>query len=357
MDVLTVVGARPQLIKAAVVSRAFKAAGVAEAIVDTGQHYHEMLNQRLVDELRIDNIIANLGVGSASHAKQTAAIMASLDELIEGLACRPRAILVYGDTNSAIAASLVAAKLHIPLIHVEAGLRSFNRRMPEEVNRVVIDHLADILFCSSAHGVRQLATEGVTRRVFEIGDVMLDAFLSFSKEARAAGAADEVLSRIDGRPFAITTIHRPSNTDDARRLEKIVAELDATGLLCVFPVHPRIAEFANNVLKWANILLSGPLGYFEMLHLLSECQAVITDSGGLQKEAYWAKRPCVTLRNETEWVETLEGGWNKLVDPERQKLTHALKQPPSSAWRELYGNGTASAKIASHVLTFLESDF
>lgn len=354
IEVLTVVGARPQLIKAAVVSRAFKDSGINEAIVDTGQHYHEMLSRRLIEELGIANTVANLGVGSASHAKQTAAMMTALDDFLSGLARPPRTVLVYGDTNSAIAAALVAAKLHIPLIHVEAGLRSHNRRMPEEVNRVVVDHLADMLFCSSAAGVEQLAAEGVTDGVFNVGDVMLDAFLHFSQEARAGGAAADLLSRIGDRPFAVTTIHRPSNTDDRRRLESIIGELDASGLLCVVPVHPRIAGGAENIVDGPNILRWRPLSYLEMLHLLSECEAVITDSGGLQKEAYWAKRPCVTLRNETEWVETLEGGWNRLADPERENLAPLLAKAPAGEWRQLYGDGTACAQIARHVQALLD---
>jgi UDP-GlcNAc3NAcA epimerase len=343
--ILSVIGARPQFIKAAVVSRALAAAGIAEAVVHTGQHYDDAMSGRFLRELKIDNIIANLNCGSGSHATQTAEMMVALEKLMIEHADEIRAVLVYGDTNSSIAAALAASKLQIPVIHVEAGLRSFNRAMPEEINRVLVDHLSEMLFCSSGQGVEQLAREGIDKPVFDVGDVMLDAFETFAPEALDLQRP----SFINGRPFAIVTIHRPSNTDVLPRLNAIIAGLSEWGIQCVWPVHPRLRERLLGMTLPTNIKPVEPLSYFEMLASLCACQCVVTDSGGLQKETYWAKKPCITARGETEWVETLENDWNQLWNPEKVSLTELVSKKPSEAWKPLYGDGTASTRIAQEI--------
>jgi UDP-N-acetylglucosamine 2-epimerase len=343
--IISVVGARPQFIKAAAVSRGFAAAGIEERIVHTGQHYDDAMSGRFLRELGIHNMIANLDCGSASHATQTAQMMTGLEAIMLEHARTIRAVLVYGDTNSSIAAALVAAKLVIPVVHVEAGLRSFNRSMPEEVNRVVVDHLSDLLFCSSEQGVDQLAQEGIEKPVIDVGDVMLDAFQTFAPKARRTARPDFV----GASPFVIVTIHRPSNTDDPERLAHIVEALGKLGLACIWPVHPRLGDRMRQRDLPANVHCVPPLSYFEMLAVLEACRCVITDSGGLQKETYWARKPCITVRSETEWVETLEGGWNQLWDPAREPLQAVLERRPATAWRPLYGDGKASERIAEGV--------
>jgi len=343
--ILSVVGARPQFIKAAVVGRAFAAAGIREAIIHTGQHYDDAMSGQFLRELSIDNVIENLQCGSGSHATQTAQMMTGLERVMLEHARAIRAVLVYGDTNSSIAAALVASKLVIPVIHVEAGLRSFNRAMPEEVNRVVVDHLSDLLFCSSRHGVEQLAREGVTKPIIDVGDVMLDAFQTFTPQAKASSPP----AFVEGSPFALVTIHRPSNTDDPAQLRAILDALAGWGECCIWPVHPRLRERMREFDVPANVVPIEPLSYFQMLAALDACRLVITDSGGLQKEAYWAHKRCITVRGETEWVETLEHGWNQLWDPQREPIVAVVACEPTSKWRPLYGDGKASHRIAEAV--------
>lgn len=342
--ILSVVGARPQFVKAAVVSRAFAAVGVDERIVHTGQHYDDAMSGRFLRELSIDNVIASLDCGSGSHAVQTATMMIAIEKVLLEHRTAIRAVLVYGDTNTSIAAALVASKLHIPLIHVEAGLRSFNRQMPEEVNRVVVDHLSDLLFCSGTGGVEQLRREGIEKMVINVGDVMLDAFQLFTPRAIARSGA-----KLPDRPYALVTIHRPSNTDNPQRLNAIVDALAAWGTTCVWPVHPRLQASMQRMQLPENVRCVGPLSYFDTLAALARCLAVVTDSGGLQKEAYWAHKPCLTVRDETEWGETLEHGWNQLWSPARQTIAAALARGPRHSWRPLYGDGDASRRIAEVV--------
>ncbi len=343
--ILSVVGARPQFIKAAIVSRALAAAGIPEQIIHTGQHYDDAMSGQFLRELSIDNVIANLQCGSGSHATQTAQMMTALESVMLKYAATTRAALVYGDTNSSIAAALVASKLIIPVIHVEAGLRSFNRAMPEEVNRVVVDHLSDLLFCSSRNGVEQLAREGISKPTIDVGDVMLDAFRTFMPQARTSVRP----ALVDGSPFGLVTIHRPSNTDDPERLRAILDALASWGERCVWPVHPRLNERMSAIKPPGNVVLVEPLSYFEMLASLDACQLVITDSGGLQKEAYWARKSCITVRDETEWVETLEHGWNQLWDPQQEPLAAVVVRQPAANWRPLYGDGQAGRRIAEAV--------
>lgn len=347
IEVFTIIGARPQFIKAAAVSKALRDGGIHETIIHTGQHYDHSMSDVFWEQLNIPKPSVNLQVGSMPHGAQTAQMMLALEELLLSSKFQyPDAMMVYGDTNSTIAGSLVAAKLNIPVIHVEAGLRSFNRAMPEEINRVVTDHVSSLLFCSSSDAVVQLKKEGITKHVHVVGDVMLDAFLMFSKMAEAGDYLAQYQPIVKG-DFHLMTIHRPSNTDHAESLQEI---LDAVGYMnepVIWPVHPRNKEKLKTYSLPNNLHLFGPASYFEMLSLLKSCQKVVTDSGGLQKEAYWAQKPCITVRNETEWVETLEGDWNQLTGPNKEKILEALYIDPSTKWKPLYGDGQASAKISA----------
>lgn len=347
--IVSVIGARPQFIKAAVVSRAIQAAGLAEAVVHTGQHYDDAMSGQFLTQLGID-VAANLEVGSGSHAAQTADIMKGFQDFLDARARLPDAVVVYGDTNSTLAVGLVVSKIGVPLVHIEAGLRSYNRAMPEEVNRVVVDHLSSLLFCSSEVGVENLAREGVIENVHDVGDVMLDAFQYFLEQARNAPSR---MPAIPDGPFVLATIHRPSNTDDDARLQRIVDSLGGLGIPVVWPVHPRNRARLKTLTIPATVRCIDPVGYFEMLQLLEGCAAVITDSGGLQKEAHWARRPCITLRNETEWVETLEGGWNVLADVATDDLGALFARSQTAPWRLIYGDGKASARIADGLNAFL----
>lgn len=348
-SVVTVIGARPQFVKAAVVSIALKNAGVTEEIVHTGQHYDEAMSGAFIRELGIDNIVAQFACGNGTHAVQTAKMMTEFEGFLLAKASLPDFVVVYGDTNSTIAAALVASKLHIPIAHVEAGLRSFDRRMPEEVNRVVTDHLSSVLFCSSQEGVEQLRREGIESNVIDVGDVMLDAFQHFSNKAKETDSGSGPES-VGNRPYALVTIHRPSNTDVNENLTALIRELrTVSDVDFVWPVHPRLRERIKQFEIPDNVKLVEPVPYLAMLKLLSGCQFVVTDSGGLQKEAYWAKKPCITARRATEWGETLYGGWNQLYDPNKESLLDVINNAPSTPWRTLYGDGQSSIKIAEEL--------
>lgn len=344
LSVVSVIGARPQFVKAAIVSRALRSAGITERVVHSGQHYDHAMSGRFLEELGI-LLDANLEVGSGSHAQQTAQIMTRFEAYLQTLDTPADGVMVYGDTNSTVAAALVAAKLHIPIIHVEAGLRSYNRKMPEEVNRVVTDHLSQILFCSSEEGRTNLAKEGMTDGVFVTGDVMFDAFRYFSAQIQRGAMTTRVLG-VPQTDFILMTLHRPSNTDNPVFLPKLKALLEQIDMPVIWPVHPRFREAVEAVDLPSHVHRIEPVGYFEMLDLLDSCSHVITDSGGLQKEAYWAQRPCITLRDETEWVETLEGRWNVLASLDEDVLD-LLKRSPETTWVPQYGTGEACAKITA----------
>lgn len=350
LHVVSVIGARPQFVKAAIVSRALHAAGIAERIVHSGQHYDHAMSGRFLADLDIE-VDANLEVGSGSHAQQTAQIMARFEAYLVGLATPVHSVVVYGDTNSTVAAALVAAKLHIPLVHVEAGLRSHNRRMPEEVNRVVTDHLSQLLFCSSEEGRANLEREGITRGVHLTGDVMFDAFRHFSNRITPGATAARILGSERAR-FVLMTLHRPSNTDDPTFLPKLWAVLERIDIPVIWPVHPRFRAAVGAADLPAHVHQIEPVGYFEVLDLLNGCSHVITDSGGLQKEAYWARRLCITLREETEWVETLQGRWNVLASL-NDDIPELMARTPEADWVPLYGNGTASTEIASVIRDYV----
>lgn len=328
MRIATIVGARPQFIKAAVVSRALKNAGVDEVLIHTGQHYDEEMSAVFFDELELPRPAVNLNVGSGSHAAQTGEMLVRLESFLLETAS-PDFVLVYGDTNSTIAGALVASKLHMPVAHVEAGLRSFNRKMPEEINRVVTDRLSAILFCPTQTAVDNLAAEGVTDGVHLTGDVMLDATLLFADLAEQHAPAEDLADQTPGG-YVVATIHRAENTDVRDRLEGILAGLGRIKSPVILPLHPRTRVRLDGFKIPENVQITTPVGYLSMLSLIKKARAVLTDSGGLQKEAIWLGVPCVTLRDETEWVETLERGWNQIVGADADRIEAAIATPPEA---------------------------
>ncbi|MGP8329817.1 MAG: non-hydrolyzing UDP-N-acetylglucosamine 2-epimerase [Methanosarcinaceae archaeon] len=348
MKMLTVIGARPQFIKAALVSKALREAGHEEFLVHTGQHYDPKMSQIFFDEMGIPAPNINLEVGSGNHGWQTAQMLMGIENLL--LEEKPDWILLYGDTNSTLAGSLAAVKLHIPIAHVEAGLRSFNRQMPEEHNRVLTDHASDLLFCPTQRAVENLAQENITRGVHNVGDVMYDAVLAFSEisEERSTLLASLDISHKD---YFLATVHRPSNTDKPENLMAIFEAFRKLDENIIFPVHPRtrgkIANLVDDLKSFApKLKLIEPVGYLDMLSLEKNARAILTDSGGIQKEAYWLKIPCVTLREETEWVETVDSGWNILVGANREKILSAINDWVMPRKRpNLYGDGRASQAI------------
>jgi len=346
MKVVTVVGARPQFVKAAPVSRVLRQKHT-EVLVHTGQHYDHGMSQVFFDELDVPEPDVNLGVGSGSHGRQTGEMLIGLEEVL--LDRRPDWVLVYGDTNSTLAGALAAAKLQIPVAHVEAGLRSFNRAMPEEHNRVLADHCSDLLFCPTQTAVDNLAREGITRGVHVVGDVMYDAALRHGALARQRSTLLDKL-KLTGQTFALATLHRPYNTDDPARLREILAALDSLGMPVIFPVHARtrdrLAQIGNPHYALRNLQSLEPLGYLDMLALEQSAALILTDSGGVQKEAYFFAVPCVTVRPETEWVETVAAGWNRLAWGDTATILEAARGPwPSEPPPPIFGDGNACERI------------
>ena len=345
MTILTVVGARPQFIKAAAVSAILRRQA-HEVLIHTGQHYDAAMSDRFFRELDIPAPDRHLMVGSAPHGDQTGRMLTGIEQAI--LETRPDRVLVYGDTNSTLAGALAAAKLQVPVVHVEAGLRSFNRAMPEEVNRVVTDHLSDLLCCPSAAAVANLAAEGISRGVHVTGDVMRDLL------DRALPAADssvlDALGLTPGR-YLLLTVHRAGNTDDLDRLRRILTAMASAGEPVVFPVHPRTRlALASMSIGLGSIRLIEPVGYLQMLALEQHARLVATDSGGVQKEAYWLGVPCITLRDETEWTETVTAGWNRLVGSDPERLHAALTWEAPGDRPPLYGDGRAAKYITELIL-------
>lgn len=347
MKVLTVVGARPQFIKAAAVSGPLRKR-VQEVLLHTGQHYDTSMSDQFFRELDIPAPDYQLNVGSLSHAQQTAQMLVGIEAAI--LRERPDRVLVYGDTNSTLAGALAAAKLSVPLVHVEAGLRAFRRNMPEEINRVVTDHVSDLLCCPGEGAAANLRAEGITSGVHVTGDVMrdiLDRTLPHVTPARLAP-----FGVTPGR-YVLLTIHRAQNTDESGRLARLLASLArATTEPIIFPVHPRTREALKTLDPAAagSIRMIEPVGYADMLALEKHARLIVTDSGGVQKEAYWLGVPCVTPRDETEWTETVDAGWNTLVGDDVARLTTALSAGAPPATRpSLYGDGHAAEHIAGLV--------
>jgi UDP-GlcNAc3NAcA epimerase len=361
MKILTVVGARPQFVKASVVSRALARAGAQEVLIHTGQHYDDRMSKVFFDELGIPEPRVNLGVGSGSHAIQTGEAMMRLEPLCAGE--KPDAVLIYGDTNATLSGALVGAKLGIPVAHVEAGLRSFDRRMPEEINRVVADSLSSLLFCPTPTAVRNLAAEGITRGVHSVGDVMYDAALDFGAKAKTRSRILDVLG-VGEKRFVLVTIHRDFNTDDRDRLAGVIDGLAACGETVVFPAHPRVLkqlrafDLESRAVRAGNIRIIAPVGYLDMIRLEMAARVIVTDSGGVQKEAFFHGVPCVTVRPSTEWVETVEHGWNRLVEPARDRIVDAVRSArvPAATPPPLYGDGHSAERIAG-VLVGTKAEF
>ena len=345
MKIVTVVGARPQFIKAAVVSRAVRRSH-REVLVHTGQHYDAQLSDIFFRELALPHPDYHLGVGSDSHARQTARMLEGLEELL--LLERPERVIVYGDTNSTLAGALAAAKLNLPLAHVEAGLRSYDRSMPEELNRVLTDHCADFLFCPTAIAVDNLANEGIAKGVHLVGDVMYDSVL---QQTSSDDEASETLSRfgLTAGGYALATVHRAANTDDASRLESILKALASLAEPVALPLHPRTRKSmaAAGLSAASNVRVLEPLGYGDMQALEKNARCILTDSGGVQKEAFFFGVPCVTLREETEWPETVQCGWNVLAGVDSKRIVEAAKRSaPQGERPSLFGDGHAAEKIA-----------
>jgi UDP-GlcNAc3NAcA epimerase len=345
------VGARPQFIKAAAVCRALGEfeGRIAHRLVHTGQHYDARMSDVFFEELGIPSPEENLEVGSGTHAVQTGEMMKRLETSLA--ADRPDWVLLYGDTNSTLAGAIVAARLGLSSAHVEAGLRSFNRRMPEEINRIVTDRLGDLLLCPTPLAVRNLAAEGLSERARLTGDVMYDAYLVF----REAAGRHEAVARWKRGEFALATIHRAENTDDAARLDAILEALDAIAeSLCpvVLPLHPRTKKvLEERDRRPRSVTVVEPLSYLEMLLLESRARFVLTDSGGVQKEAYFARVPCITLRDETEWVETLENGCNTLAGAHTESIVAAARNAAGAGpWTPVYGHGDAGRKTLAALL-------
>ncbi len=346
MKIVSVVGARPQFIKCAPVSRELRKE-YHEILVHTGQHYDYGMSDVFFEELHIPRPDYHLEIGSATHGKQTGEMLARIEEVL--LKEEPVLVLVYGDTNSTLAGALAAAKLRIPVVHVEAGLRSFDRSMPEEINRVLTDHISDILFCPTETAVENLKREGVTEGVFLVGDVMVDALMfnrTISEESSRI-LDDLYLNR---GHYLVATVHRPGNTDVRENLTAIMKALGESGRTIVFPMHPRTRKLLQQFGLWdripGNIHVTDPLGYLDMIRLMSDAEKILTDSGGIQKEAYLLGVPCITLRENTEWVETVEDGWNVLVGADRDLILQAIEVPWNGSVQScVFGMGDASRQI------------
>ena len=344
--ITSVIGNRPQFIKAAAVSRRWRERH-DETLVHTGQHYDDEMSRVFFEELGVPAPDVELGIGSGTNTAQTARMLSALEPVLaEG---RPDLVLVYGDTNSTLAGALATAQAQLPLAHVEAGMRSFDRAMPEEVNRVLTDHASALLFCSTETAVANLEREGAAGTVHLVGDVMADVSLAFSPIAAERSRALEELGLEPGA-YLLVTAHRAGNVDDPARLERLVALIEKLPDRVVFPLHPRTAKRLDEAGLRPRLdraaTITPPLGYLDFLPLTRHARAVLTDSGGVQKEAYLLETPCVTLRDTTEWVETVEAGWNVLVDLDPEAAVAALGRPlPDGARPDLYGGGQAGARI------------
>ena len=342
--VLTVIGNRPQFIKAAAVSGPLREVA-EEILVHTGQHYDDELSKVFFDELGLPRPEHRLALGGGTNTEQTSRMLAALEPLLREE--RPALVLVYGDTNSTLAGALAAAQAGIPVAHVEAGMRSYDRTMPEELNRVLTDHASDLLLCSSTAPAEILRGEGVTGEIEVVGDVMVDVAQLLGPRAAARA---EVLQRFGVEPgrYVLATAHRAGNVDEPERLARLVALLETVPDPVVLPLHPRTAaRLEQAALRFERVETAPPLGYLDFTALLHHARAVLTDSGGVQKEAYLAGVPCITLRGETEWTETVAAGWNTLVDLDAGAAAAALEREPPDERPPLYGDGRAGQRVAA----------
>ncbi|MCW5589276.1 MAG: UDP-N-acetylglucosamine 2-epimerase (non-hydrolyzing) [Legionellales bacterium] len=361
MKIISIVGARPQFIKAAAVSRVLKTKNqIHEEILHTGQHYDENMSSIFFQELSIPLPTYNLGVGSASHGQQTGIMLEKIENIL--LTKKPNLIVVYGDTNSTLAAALASVKLHIPVIHVEAGLRSFNRYMPEEINRIIVDQVSSVLFCPTETSVSNLLREGIEKdKIHLVGDVMYDAALFYRKSAlRKQGILKE--NKLIEKNYVLATIHRAENTDNITILKLLFQQLNhlARTIPVVMPLHPRTLHILqgygllNELTK--NITLIQPVSYMNMIILESNAKLIVTDSGGVQKEAYFYRVPCITVRDQTEWVELIDSEWNLLVPQAKFNLLNQIIEDRVGHYGkniELYGAGKAANKIADIICSYI----
>ena len=351
LKILTVIGARPQFIKASVVSAAIeKTAGLEEKIIHTGQHFDANMSNIFFDQLGIPKPHHQLDINSGSHGAMTGRMLEAIEQIC--LEEKPDRLMVYGDTNSTLAGALAASKLHIPVAHIEAGLRSFNMRMPEEINRILTDQVSDILFCPTETAVKNLKNEGFDQKpiqVLNVGDVMQDSSMFFAERA----VKGEALKDVPENNFIVATLHRAENTDDPARLKAIVDALNYIHkniLPVILPLHPRTQKVVKSLGLQLEMLVLEPVGYLEMIWLLKNCNAVVSDSGGVQKEAFFFKKPCITMRDQTEWVELIENGVNVLAGADTQKIiefTQAMLNKTIEDPFNLYGGGKASQNIAN----------
>jgi UDP-GlcNAc3NAcA epimerase len=353
MNLAIIVGARPQFIKMAVIHRALldynqsnPSIPIQETLIHTGQHYDYGMNQVFFDQMDLPKPDINLNIHSNFQGEMTGAMITSLEK--ELLANRPDCVLIFGDTNSTLAGALAAAKLHIPIAHIESGLRSFNKKMPEEINRIVVDCISDFLFCPCQNAQSQLKKENVSGKIFLSGDVMYDSLLHYQNKAIKPDIKE---------PFALATLHRAENTDNPNRLRSIFSALEKCPIPIIIPLHPRTKKEIkkNRITLSRHIKATDPLSYFSMLGHLASCSFVITDSGGLQKEAYFSEKPCVTIRDETEWVELVNHGFNKLVGSfeENSESVYKWAQRPIEKFEKIYGDGNAGEIILKKIIKLI----
>lgn len=361
IKIISVVGTRPQFIKAAVMTRAIAAYNknsecrekFFHIIVHTGQHYDDNMSKIFFHQLNIPQPAYNLGVGSGSHGTQTGKMLMNIEKVL--LKEKADLVLTYGDTNSALAGALAAAKMSIPIAHIEAGLRSYNREMPEEINRILIDHISRFCFCPTHSAVENLKKEGILKGVYNTGDVMYEAVKSYIKIAENKS---DILFKLNLKPkkYYLMTIHRQSNTDNRNNLKDIVRAIYELDLPVIFPIHPRTKKNLIETtpqIKKRNIVIINPVSYFDMLVLEKNSKVILTDSGGVQKEAYFFAVPCITLRDETEWVETVEEGWNIVVGTNKEKIiASTLNFNPPKKQKKIFGNAQAGNKIVKIIQNF-----
>jgi len=353
--IITIVGARPQFIKAATLSRQFKLIGVDEKIIHTGQHFDSNMSEVFFSEMEIPEPAFHLDIHGLSHGAMTGRMLEAIEDIL--LNEKPEGVVVYGDTNSTLAGALAASKLHIPVVHVEAGLRSLNMEMPEEINRILTDRISNLLFCPTDAALSNLKSEGFDHfpvKIVKNGDVMQDAALYYAQKAEKQST---ILEQIPISKYVLATIHRQENTDSATKLRNIVESLNVIhqSIPVIVPLHPR----TRNILREMNIvtdfILIDPVGYFDMIMLLKNSEMVITDSGGVQKEAFFFQKQCITMREQTEWVELVENGFNVLAGSDKDKIVNAFHQSleiKSDFSLNLYGNGHASEIAAKEILNY-----
>tara|TARA_B100001059_G_scaffold236765_1_gene290051 strand:+ start:3863 stop:4951 length:1089 start_codon:yes stop_codon:yes gene_type:complete len=356
MKIVTVVGARPQFVKAAALSREFKKhTNIEEVILHTGQHFDKNMSDVFFDEMQIPHPKYNLNINSLSHGAMTGRMLEEIENIL--ILEKPNYLLVYGDTNSTLAGALAAKKLQIQVVHVEAGLRSFNLVMPEEVNRILTDRISDLLFCPTSTAIENLAKEGFSNfdsSIFNVGDVMQDAAMFYEKNAELNS---DILKckNIKKNEYYLCTLHRAENTNNMQKLESIIKGLNnlSSKYQIILPIHPRTKQLLNQFNLNENIKIIAPVGYFDMIQLIKNSRIVITDSGGLQKEAYFFNKFCVTTRNQTEWIELVNHGYNKIVGSDHQKIIDSVKYFESQTFHkelELYGGGFATQAIVSNII-------